>query len=90
MPSQVEELSQRLDSRIVELEQPGGGAGDSPQQTADALFRSDDTLLASLQKLGWELETEDPDEQDNVVMLRETCARSDSLPRGKTRPEPRD
>ncbi|KAK1833586.1 hypothetical protein QBC39DRAFT_389822 [Podospora conica] len=71
----VEELSQRLDSRIVELEQQGGVGGSHSQQTADALFRSDDKLLSSLEKLGWELQTEDPEEQDNVVMLRETCAR---------------
>lgn len=73
----MEELSQRLDSRIAELEQQSGGGGRaSVQQTAEALFHSDDKLLSSLQKLGYELETEDPDEQDNVVMLRETCARS--------------
>ncbi|KAK3357981.1 hypothetical protein B0T25DRAFT_175145 [Lasiosphaeria hispida] len=71
----VEELSQRLDSRIIELEQQGKGDGTSIRQTVDTLFHSDDKLLSSLQKLGWELETEDPEEQDNVVMLRETCAR---------------
>ncbi|KAK1756381.1 hypothetical protein QBC47DRAFT_379831 [Echria macrotheca] len=70
----VEELSQRLDSRIAELEQQTT-AGRDVQETANALFHSDDRLLSSLQKLGWELETEDPEEQDNVVMLRETCAR---------------
>ncbi|KAK0711931.1 hypothetical protein B0H67DRAFT_602550 [Lasiosphaeris hirsuta] len=71
----VEELSQRLDSRITELEQQGKGDGTSIRQTVDTLLHSDDKLLSSLQKLGWELETEDPEEQDNVVMLRETCAR---------------
>ncbi|KAK0639544.1 hypothetical protein B0T16DRAFT_423361 [Cercophora newfieldiana] len=71
----VEELSQSLDSRIAELEQRGYGGVADVKQTADALFHSDDKLLSSLQKLGWELETEDPEEQDNVVTLRETCAR---------------
>ncbi|KAK5659637.1 hypothetical protein OQA88_844 [Cercophora sp. LCS_1] len=72
----VEELSQRLDSKIAELEQQSGGGGRANiQQTAEVLFHSDDKLLSSLQKLGYELDTEDPDEQDNVVMLRETCAR---------------
>ncbi|KAK4444344.1 hypothetical protein QBC34DRAFT_498362 [Podospora aff. communis PSN243] len=71
----VEELSQGLDSRIAELEQRGYGGVADVKQTADALFHSDDKLLSSLQKLGWELETEDPEEQDNVVTLRETCAR---------------
>jgi hypothetical protein len=41
----------------------------------DTLFRSDDKLLSSLQKLGWELETESPEEEQDVAMLRETCAR---------------
>ncbi|KAK0737235.1 hypothetical protein B0T21DRAFT_438557 [Apiosordaria backusii] len=71
----VEELSQSLDSQILELEQQTTGAGPAIQQTVDTLFRSDDKLLASLQKLGWELGTEDPEEQNHVVMLRETCAR---------------
>ncbi|KAK4196045.1 hypothetical protein QBC40DRAFT_13920 [Triangularia verruculosa] len=71
----VEELSQSLDSQILELEQQTTGAGPAIQQTVDTLFRSDDKLLASLQKLGWELDTEDPEEQNHVVMLRETCAR---------------
>ncbi len=71
----MEELSQTLDSRITELEQQSRGDGNSFQQTVDTLMHSDDKLLSSLQKLGLELETEDPEEQDNVVMLRETCAR---------------
>ncbi len=41
----------------------------------DTLFRSDDKLLSSLQKLGWELETEDPGEQQDIATLREACAR---------------
>lgn len=60
------------------------------QQTADALFHSDDKLLSSLQKLGWELETEDPEEQDNVVILRETCARSAIPPPSSLKVKPRD
>ncbi|KAK4667880.1 uncharacterized protein QC764_703870 [Podospora pseudoanserina] len=71
----VEELSQSLDSQLLELEQQTTGAGPAIQQTVDTLFRSDDKLLASLQKLGWELDTKDPEEQNHVVMLRETCAR---------------
>lgn len=77
LAAQVEELSQSLDSRVQELEQQSGtGAVSNLQQTVDSLLRSDDKLLSSLQKLGWELETEDLEEQNDVVMLRETCARS--------------
>jgi len=89
--SQVEELSQGLDSRIAESEQQGYGGVADVKQTADALFHSDDKLLSSLQKLGWELETEDPEEQDNVVTLRETCARSACpFPPVPRRPKTRD
>ena len=63
----------------MEIEQQNRTGGASVHQTVDSLFRSDDKLLSSLQKLGWELDTEDPEEQDNVVMLRETCARSASF-----------
>lgn len=72
---QASELSQTLSSRITELEQQTTGAGATIQQTVDTLFRSDDKLLSSLQKLGWELETEDASEQQDVAVLRETCAR---------------
>ncbi|KAK4160671.1 hypothetical protein QBC43DRAFT_111515 [Cladorrhinum sp. PSN259] len=76
LATQVEGLSQSLDSHVLELEQQSGtGAASNLQQTVDSLFRSDDKLLSSLQKLGWELETEDPEEKNGVVMLRETCAR---------------
>jgi hypothetical protein len=45
------------------------------QQTVDTMFRSDDKLLSSLQKLGFELQKEDVEEEENVAALRETCAR---------------
>lgn len=48
-------------------------------QIVDGVLRSDDKLLASLQKLGYELETDDPEEGENVSKLREICARSDSF-----------
>ncbi|KAJ4303923.1 hypothetical protein N0V88_001523 [Collariella sp. IMI 366227] len=69
------DLSQSLSSRVLELEQQSTGASATIQQTMDTLFHSDDKLLSSLQKLGLELETEDAEEQRDVVMLRETCAR---------------
>ncbi|KAK4187523.1 hypothetical protein QBC35DRAFT_384633 [Podospora australis] len=71
----VEELSQSLNSHVLELEQQTSEAGPNIQQTVESLLLPDDRLLSSLQKLGWELETEDPEEQKDVVMLRETCAR---------------
>ncbi|KAK4123022.1 hypothetical protein N657DRAFT_672083 [Parathielavia appendiculata] len=69
------ELSQSLDSRIHELQRTTTKADGSIQQTVETLFRSDDKLLSSLQKLAWELETEDAEEQADVAVLRETCAR---------------
>jgi hypothetical protein len=73
---QTDELSQSLGFRINELERQSTEAGATIQQTMETLFDSDDKLLFSLQKLGWELETEDAEEQQDVAMLRETCARS--------------
>jgi prefoldin subunit 5 len=75
LASEADELSQSLGSRIRELEQQRTGAGATIQQTVDTLFRSDDKLLSSLQKLGWELETKNDEEQHDVALLRETCAR---------------
>ncbi|KAK4135275.1 hypothetical protein BT67DRAFT_270310 [Trichocladium antarcticum] len=75
LASATDELSQSLGARTLGLEQHSSAAESTIQQTVDTLFRSDDRLLDSLQKLGWELETENPEEKDRVVMLRETCAR---------------
>ncbi len=66
----MEELSQDVDFQISGLEQQG-----NLQRTVDLLLHSDDKLLSSLQKLGWELDIEDTEEQENVGRLRETCAR---------------
>ena len=66
--------------RVSEVEQQRNGQPESIRQTIDAVLRSDDRLLTSLQKLGWELETEDPEEKDMVSVLRESCARSVAEP----------
>ncbi|KAK3933922.1 hypothetical protein QBC46DRAFT_325865 [Diplogelasinospora grovesii] len=71
----VEQLSQSLDSQIIDLEQQSKAEGTGLQQTVDGQLCSDDKLLLSLQKLGWELEMEDPAEQEKVAKLREICAR---------------
>lgn len=47
------------------------------RRVTEDMLDSDSKLLSSLQKLGRELETEDPDDQDRVAKLRELCARSD-------------
>ncbi len=72
---QVDELSQALGFRVSDLEQQRKGAGSQLHQTVDGLCRSDDKLLSSLQKLGWELKTEDPEEQQRISELRDICAR---------------
>jgi hypothetical protein len=72
---QVEELSQSLEFRVADLEQQSKVAGNDLHQTVDGLLHSDDKLLSSLQKLGWELETEDPEEEETVSKLREICMR---------------
>ncbi|KAL2134661.1 hypothetical protein VTI74DRAFT_11239 [Chaetomium olivicolor] len=74
LASWADDLSQSLSSRVFELEQRSTGASATIQQTVDTLLRSDDKLLSSLQKLGLELDTEDAEDQQDV-MLRETCAR---------------
>lgn len=71
----VEILSQSLDYRLSELEQQITGTGDDVMKIVDGMLCSDDKLLSSLQKLGFELDTEDPEETDSVTKLREICAR---------------
>lgn len=71
----VELLSQSLDYRLTELEQQTKGGSEDVSQLVDGMLHSDDKLLSSLQKLGWELDTEDPEETDSVTKLRDICAR---------------
>lgn len=51
----VEGLARNLDLRVDELSQQNRELAQRVQQTVDSLCRSDDKLLASLQKLGWAL-----------------------------------
>lgn len=71
----VELLSQSLDYRLAELQQQTKDGSDGVTQVVDDMLHSDDKLLSSLQKLGWELDTEDPEETESVTKLRDICAR---------------
>ena len=71
---QVEELSQNLQLRINELEHGKHDTAGLPEMVT-SILRSDDKLLSSLQKLGRELTTEDPKEQERLQILRENSAR---------------
>lgn len=71
----MEAASQSLGFRISDLEEQGTQAGSNLKGTLGDIFRTDDKLLANLQKLGWELEQPDPDETSKIDKLRETCSR---------------
>lgn len=70
----VELLSQSLEYQLAELEQQTKGDSEVVSQMIDGMLHSDDKLLSSLQKLGWELDTEDPEETESVTKLRDICA----------------
>ncbi|PNH46163.1 hypothetical protein VD0004_g1845 [Verticillium dahliae] len=57
------------------MEQQAAMTTESVQEVIEEALRSDDKLLSSLQKLGWELDPEDPEETQNVATLRECCMR---------------
>ncbi|KAM0252359.1 hypothetical protein ACHAQJ_007741 [Trichoderma viride] len=73
--AEVEAASQSLAFRISDLEEQGTQAGSNLNGTLGEIFRTDDKLLANLQKLGWELEQPDPDETSKIDKLRETSSR---------------
>ena len=65
-----------MEYRLADLEAAGKTSGSEHlDHSVDEFLESDDKILASLQKLGWELETGDPEEEDSVEKLREICAR---------------
>ncbi|PSR81085.1 hypothetical protein BD289DRAFT_454963 [Coniella lustricola] len=75
LDASVELLSQGLSYRVSELEQHDQHANEDMTALVDDLLHADDKLLLSLQKLGWELGTDDPEESESVSKLREICAR---------------
>lgn len=70
----VELLSQSLEYQLAEMEQQTKGGSEIVTHTIEGMLHSDDKLLSSLQKLGWELDTEDPEETQSVTKLRDICA----------------
>lgn len=71
----IELLSQSLTYRLAELGQQTKGDNDGVTQVVGNMLHADDKLLSSLQKLGWELDIEDPEETETVTNLRDICAR---------------
>lgn len=69
------EIAHGLEFRISELKQDGDPKATSLDAALDVIFESDDALLTSLQKLGWELSEPDPEEAKSTDKLRETCLR---------------
>lgn len=64
-----------MEYRVADLEQIAKDSRSNLKKTTDTVFQSDDKLLSSLQKLGWELEQQDPEEEKTIEKLRETCMR---------------
>ncbi len=69
------EIAHGLEFRIEELKQDNGPESRSLRKALDVILQSDDALLTSLQKLGWELSEPDPEEAKSTDKLRETCLR---------------
>ena len=72
---EVEDLSHSLGFRISDIEQHADESGTALSQAVNDILGSDDKLLSGLQKLGWELDQQDPDGAETVDKLREVCMR---------------
>ncbi|ENH69882.1 hypothetical protein FOC1_g10009386 [Fusarium oxysporum f. sp. cubense race 1] len=72
---EVDGEAQSLEYRVADLEQIAKDSRSNLKKTVDTVFQSDDKLLSSLQKLGWELDQQDPEEEKTIDKLRETCMR---------------
>ncbi|CAK7224181.1 hypothetical protein SBRCBS47491_005461 [Sporothrix bragantina] len=79
----VERAARELDERVGDLSLQNRALAQRVQQTVDGLCRSDDTLLASLQKLGWALPVvhsagdegseHERQQQKSIARLRDIC-----------------
>ncbi|RGP68566.1 hypothetical protein FLONG3_8125 [Fusarium longipes] len=72
---EVDGEAQSLEYRVADLEQIAKNSHSNMKRTVDSVFQSDDKLLLSLQKLGLELDQQDPEEEKTIEKLRETCMR---------------
>ncbi|KAF4472581.1 hypothetical protein FALBO_526 [Fusarium albosuccineum] len=72
---EVDGEAQSLEYRVADLEQMGKDSRSNLKQTVETTLQSDDKLLSSLQKLGWELDQQDPEEEQSIEKLREICMR---------------
>ncbi|KAF4968411.1 hypothetical protein FSARC_4208 [Fusarium sarcochroum] len=72
---EVDGEAQSLEYRVADLEQIAKDSRSNLKKTTDSVFQSDDKLLSSLQKLGWELDQQDPEEEKTIEKLREICMR---------------
>ncbi|ESZ97172.1 hypothetical protein SBOR_2428 [Sclerotinia borealis F-4128] len=73
--SAVEELSQNLMYQLSDLEQQNKMSQSSIKQTVDGIFKLDDKLLASFQKLAGELDPGSSEDHDTIARIRDLCAR---------------
>lgn len=73
--AEVEDLAQSVGFRVSELKQQGDESGRNLSATVEGILASDDKLLSSLQKLGWELDQQDPEEAGKIDKLREISIR---------------
>ncbi|UNI13961.1 hypothetical protein JDV02_000647 [Purpureocillium takamizusanense] len=75
LANEIEQLSQTLLYRVTDLEQQAADTMPDLQAAVSDAFKTDDKLLSSLQKLGWELDKPDPDEAKTIEEMREGCMR---------------
>lgn len=73
--SAVDEISQNLEYQLSDLEQQNKMSQSSIKQTVDGIFKADDKLLASLQKLAGELDPGSSEDHDTIARIRDLCAR---------------
>ncbi|KAF7935282.1 uncharacterized protein EAE97_008189 [Botrytis byssoidea] len=73
--SAVEELSQNLMYQLSDLEQQNKISQSDAKQTVDEIFKADDRLLTSLQKLAEELDPGSSEDHDTISRIRDLCAR---------------
>ncbi|KAF4636224.1 hypothetical protein G7Y89_g1879 [Cudoniella acicularis] len=73
--SHIEDLSQSLAYQTSDLEQQSLASEASLKQTVDNILKSDDKLLASLQKLASDLDPINSEDEEVLTRIRDLCAK---------------
>ena len=79
LAAETQDLARTIEYRVADLEQQSDDNQTGLHDILQLVLDADDKLLAGLQKLGHELQQQDPEDAKAADRIRETCLRYANL-----------